>query len=105
LQGEVYFGSGPDCQGLVEVATRDLHPGTIHHTVVVTGNDLRETVGDNGIIPGATYFFEVITLAASGASLALSVGADQPLLADVVARTATTGTGGAPGTRGPLSTP
>src|SRR5579859_1216851 len=43
-QGEVYFGSGSGCLGLVEVATQDLHPGTTQHTVVVMGNDLPGTV-------------------------------------------------------------
>jgi hypothetical protein len=65
-QGEVYFGSGPGCVGLVEVATQDLHPGTTRHTVVITGNDLPGTVGNNGIIPGATYWFEVVTVTGSG---------------------------------------
>jgi phospholipase C len=54
-QGEVYFGSGPGCQGLVEVATRDAGTGTTDHRVLVQGNDLPGTVGDNGIVPGATY--------------------------------------------------
>jgi hypothetical protein len=64
-QGEVYFGSGPGCSGLVEVATRDLHPGSTQHTVVVSGNDLPGTVGNNGILPGAAYVFEVITVTSS----------------------------------------
>lgn len=65
-QGEVYFGSGPGCVGLVEVATRDLYPGATQHAVEVTGNDLPGTVGDNGIIPGVTYWFEVVTVTGSG---------------------------------------
>jgi len=65
-QGEVYFGSGPGCLGLVEVATEDLHPGSTQHTVVVTGNDLPGTVGNDGIIPGVTYWFEVVTVTSSG---------------------------------------
>jgi plastocyanin len=65
-QGEVYFGSGPGCSGLVEVATRDLSPGTTTHTVQVTGNDLAGTVGDNGVQPGATYSYELVTISASG---------------------------------------
>jgi hypothetical protein len=65
-QGEVFFGSGPGCLGLVEVATQDLHPGTTRHEVVVTGNDLPGTVGDNGILPGATYWFETVTVTRSG---------------------------------------
>jgi hypothetical protein len=61
-QGEVYFGSGPGCLGLVEVATVDLHLGSTRHTVVVTGNDLPGTAGNNGIIPGVSYWFEVATV-------------------------------------------
>jgi hypothetical protein len=53
-------------QGLVEVATRDLNPGSTHHAVVVTGNDLPGTVGDIGITPGATYWYETVTLTSSG---------------------------------------
>jgi hypothetical protein len=65
-QGQVYFGSGPGCRGLVEVATNDLNSGGTEHTVVVTGNDLPGTVGDNGILPGATYSFEVVTITGRG---------------------------------------
>jgi hypothetical protein len=65
-QGEVYFGSGPGCRGLVEVATRDLHPGTTEHTVVVTGNDLWGTVGDNRVLPGTTYWYELVTVTKTG---------------------------------------
>lgn len=65
-QGEVYFGSGPGCTGLVEVATRDLTAGTTVHTVQVTGNDMPGTVLDNGIQPGATYSYKVVTLTKSG---------------------------------------
>jgi len=65
-QGQVYFGSGPGCRELVEVATHDLNPGGTEHTVVVTGNDLPGTVGDNGILPGATYSFEVVTVTGRG---------------------------------------
>jgi virginiamycin B lyase len=61
-QGEVDFGSGPGCSGLVEVATQDVRPGTTQHTVVVTGNDLPGTVGDNGIQAGTTYWYEVVTV-------------------------------------------
>jgi hypothetical protein len=68
-QGEVLFGSGPGCLGLVEVATHDLHPGTTAHTVVVTGNDLPGTVGNNGILPGATYWFETVTVSSAGAEI------------------------------------
>ncbi len=65
-QGEVYFGSGPGCTGLVEVATQDRTAGTTTHTVHVTGNDMPGTVGDNGIQPGATYSYKVVTVTKSG---------------------------------------
>ncbi|HEX8917464.1 MAG TPA: hypothetical protein VF898_03095 [Chloroflexota bacterium] len=68
-QGEVYFGSGPGCSGLVEVATRDLHAGTAQHSVVVSGNDLPGTVGDNGIQPGATYWYETVTVTSAGTEI------------------------------------
>lgn len=74
-QGQVYFGSGPGCFGLVEVATRDVEAGTTHHTVVVTGNDLPGTAGDNGIQPGATYWFEVVTATSSGPEIDNNSGA------------------------------
>jgi hypothetical protein len=67
--GEVYFGSGPGCRGLVQVATHDLHPGTTEHAVVVTGNDLPGTVGSNGLQPGATYWFEPVTVTRSGTEI------------------------------------
>jgi hypothetical protein len=62
----VLFGSGPGCTGLVETATQDMGAGTTNHAVMVTGNDLPSAVGNNGIQPGATYSFEVITVGASG---------------------------------------
>ncbi len=65
-RGEVRFGSGPGCFGLVETATQDRGAGTTTHIVKVTGNDLPGTVGDNGIVPGATYWYEAVTLAPSG---------------------------------------
>lgn len=65
-QGEVLFGSGPGCSGLVEVATQDQGAGTIEHSVAVTGNDLPGSVGDNGIVPGVTYWYETVTITASG---------------------------------------
>lgn len=65
-QGYVLFGSGPGCQGLVETASQDTGTGTTSHRIVVTGNDLPGTVGDNGIIPGATYWYEVVTAGKSG---------------------------------------
>lgn len=63
-QGEVYFG--PSCSALAEVATRDAGSGTTLHTVVVEGNDLPGTIGDIGILPGATYYFETVTVTPSG---------------------------------------
>jgi hypothetical protein len=68
-QGEVYFGSGPGCQGLVEVATRDAGAGTTNHQVLVQGNDLPGTVGDNGIVPGTTYWYEVVTVTRAGTEI------------------------------------
>jgi hypothetical protein len=65
-QGEVLFGSGPGCSGLVETALGDHGAGTTHHWFVITGNDLPGTVGDNGITPGATYSYETVTMTKSG---------------------------------------
>lgn len=63
-QGEVMFG--PSCSALVSVGTHDTGAGTTSHTVVVTGNDLPGTVGNNGLQPGATYYYELVTVTASG---------------------------------------
>lgn len=49
------FGSGPGCSSLVMSTTGDQRAGTMHHWLVVTGNDLPESVGDIGIVPGTTY--------------------------------------------------
>jgi probable HAF family extracellular repeat protein len=65
-QGVVLFGSGPGCSGLVESATQDTGAGTTNHTVTVTGNDLPGTVGDNGILPGVTYWYETVILTKVG---------------------------------------
>jgi hypothetical protein len=65
-QGEVLFGSGPGCLGLVETATQDQGAGTTSHMVQVRGNDLPGTVGDNGIMPGVTYWYEAVTVTKSG---------------------------------------
>jgi plastocyanin len=65
-QGQVLFGSGPGCSGLVEVATQDLDAGTTTHTIQVRGNDMPGTVGDNGIQPGTTYWYKVVTVTSSG---------------------------------------
>jgi len=68
-QGAVYFGSGPGCLGMVEVATRDAGAGTTYHQVQVQGNDLPGTVGDNGIVPGTTYWYETVTTTTSGTEI------------------------------------
>ena len=68
-QGMVFFGSGPGCSGLVEVATRDAGEGTTNHQVLVSGNDLPGTVGDNGIVPGTTYWYEAVTNARTGTEI------------------------------------
>jgi TolB protein len=64
--GLVFFGSGPGCLGLVQVATQDTGAGTTHHTIVVTGNDLPGTVGNIGIQAGTTYWYETVTVSAQG---------------------------------------
>jgi hypothetical protein len=68
-QGRIYFGSGPGCLGLVEVATRDLNPNSTVHIVHVVGNDLPGSVGDNGIVPGTTYSYENVTVTPTGAQV------------------------------------
>jgi hypothetical protein len=60
--GMVLFGTGPGCTGLVDVAMSDMGAGTTSHTVVVTGNDLPGTVGDIGIQPGQTYWYETVVV-------------------------------------------
>jgi hypothetical protein len=62
----VYFGTGSACTGLVGTGTQDAYPGFDLHAVLVSGNDLAGTVGDSGIAPGTTYFYEVETTGASG---------------------------------------
>ncbi len=64
--GEVLFGSGPGCTGLVSVASQDFGASTIEHQVFVNGNDLAGTVGNIGITPGTTYSYEVVTNTANG---------------------------------------
>jgi subtilisin family serine protease len=64
--GAVLFGSGPDCQGLVQISMSDQQSGTTTHTVVVTGNDLPGTVGNIGLQPGQTYSYEVVTETSAG---------------------------------------
>jgi hypothetical protein len=65
-RGTVLFGPGPGCSGLVEVATNDVFAGAKVHTVVVTGNDLPGTAGDNGIQAGATYWYETAVVTPVG---------------------------------------
>jgi hypothetical protein len=65
-QGQTYFGSGPGCLGLVEVATQDLNPKSTVHIIHVIGNDLPGSVGDNGIVPGTTYWYENVTSSQAG---------------------------------------
>lgn len=66
-QGEVLFGSGPGCTGLVGVAANDSGAGTNQHSVTVTGNDWGGSAGANPIQPGATYSYEVVTVSKTGA--------------------------------------
>lgn len=63
-QGYVLFGTS--CNGLVETATRDIGAGTTNHTVLVQGNDLPGTVGDNGLVPGTRYYYAVQSVSSSG---------------------------------------
>jgi predicted lipoprotein with Yx(FWY)xxD motif len=74
-QGIVFFGQGPGCTGLVEVGTQDMSAGTTTHMVNVVGNDLPGTVGDNGILPGATYSYEVGAITSTGVALDDHAGA------------------------------
>jgi hypothetical protein len=41
----------------------------VSHSVTVRGNDLPGTVGDIGIEPGATYWFETVTATRAGAEV------------------------------------
>ena len=65
-QGRVLFGSGPGCAGLVMSATADQGAGTTHHVFTVSGNDLPGTIGDIGITPGATYWYETVLETGAG---------------------------------------
>lgn len=65
-QSSVLFGPGPGCSGLVMTATGDQGAGSTHHWLVVTGNDLPGTMGDIGITPGATYWYETVTVTSAG---------------------------------------
>lgn len=66
-QGRILFG--PSCSALVMTATRDVGAGTTSHTVFVTGNDLPGTVGDVGLLPGARYYYEAVTVSPSGTEI------------------------------------
>lgn len=63
-QGMVLFG--PSCDALVMTATNDVSAGTTTHTVLVTGNDLPGSVGNNGLVPLGVYYYEVMTVTAQG---------------------------------------
>lgn len=65
-RGQILFGMGPGCNGLVELATKDLGSGTRLHSILVTGNDLGGSSGSTRISPGYQYFFEVETVTALG---------------------------------------
>jgi quercetin dioxygenase-like cupin family protein len=65
-QGVVLFGTGPGCEGLVQIALSDSGSGSVSHSVKVRGNDLPGTVGDIGIVPGSTYWFEAVTASQAG---------------------------------------
>jgi hypothetical protein len=80
-QGEVFFGTGPGCSGLVNVATEDQSPGTTRHAIFVTGNDLPGTVGSNGISPGTTYWYETVTTSAGGTEINNNAGNCYPVTA------------------------
>jgi hypothetical protein len=80
-QGAVYFGTGPGCTGLVQVATQDQSPGTTRHSIYVTGNDLPGTVGSNGISPGTTYWYETVTTGPTGTEIDNNNGNCYPVTA------------------------
>lgn len=68
-RGLVLFGTGPGCAGLVETALSDSGSGMVSHSVTVRGNDLPGTVGDIGIQPGVTYWFETVTATRAGVEI------------------------------------
>ena len=72
--GQVDFGPGPGCSGLVETATSDLVPRATAHIVVVSGNDLPGTVGDVGILAGASYQFRTVTVTGTGTEINANSG-------------------------------
>jgi len=65
-QGNVEFGSGPGCGGLVETGTQDQVQNQTMHVVVVTGNDLPGAIGDSGLLAGSTYQFQTVSASRSG---------------------------------------
>lgn len=80
-QGEIFFGTGPGCMGLVNVATQDQSPGTTRHAIFVTGNDLPGTVGSNGIVPGTTYWYETVSVSAGRVDINNNAGNCYPVTA------------------------
>ncbi len=67
--GYVLFGAGPGCTGLIGTATEDTQVATNQHTIVVTGNQVPGTFGAMPVIPGATYYFEVVTQGSTGTTV------------------------------------
>ncbi|HEX6509442.1 MAG TPA: hypothetical protein VF221_17575 [Chloroflexota bacterium] len=80
-QGSVYFGTGPGCAGLVQVATQDQSSNTTRHAIVVSGNELPGSVGTNGITPGITYWYETVTMTANGPEINNNNGNCYPVTA------------------------
>ncbi|HZU14576.1 MAG TPA: metallophosphoesterase [Chloroflexota bacterium] len=68
-QGEVLFGPGPGCTGLIMTATADRGAGSTHHRFIVTGDDLAGPGDDTGLLPGATYWYETATMTGSGSEI------------------------------------
>lgn len=66
-QGYILFGPEPGCTGLISTATQDAGAGTTHHVVTVTGDEMNLMAG--AVLPGATYSFEVLTVAKSGVEI------------------------------------
>lgn len=64
--GQVLFGPGPGCSGLIMTAMGDLGANTTHHAFLITGDELAPAATDPGIIPGATYWYETVTRTNSG---------------------------------------
>lgn len=62
-QGSVHFG--PSCNALIYTATQDNSADGKAHSVTVTGDDLA-TGANVGIMPGATYYYEVQTVSPGG---------------------------------------